>query len=99
MQEDVRRASRDLKSPAAMQTPTVRPPPPAAPPPPPPAAPPPLPPRALPPQNLADVSIESIHIPMRRRSILPWITVLLWGGIALKLWLDAHQNDPDGSGT
>jgi len=37
----------------------------------------------------AAASDESIRIP-RRRSILPWAALLLFGGIGTKLWLDAR---------
>jgi serine/threonine-protein kinase len=33
---------------------------------------------------------ESIHIP-KRRSILPWVALLLFAGIGVKLWLDEHS--------
>jgi serine/threonine-protein kinase len=37
---------------------------------------------------------ESIRIP-KRRSILPWLALLLFGGIAAKLWIDAHASTSD----
>jgi serine/threonine protein kinase len=37
----------------------------------------------------SDADEESIHIP-KRRSILPWIALLLFGGVGAKLWLNAR---------
>jgi serine/threonine-protein kinase len=37
----------------------------------------------------SDADEESIHIP-KRRSIVPWIALLLFGGVGAKLWLDAR---------
>jgi serine/threonine-protein kinase len=105
MQEDIRRALRELDTRAKMPPPraparSV-------------AVPPPLPPpRALAPTVPAqhrlpkrapartapampsEPSAEPIRIPRRRRSILPWVTLLLWGGIGFKLWLDARDGAP-----
>jgi serine/threonine-protein kinase len=113
MQEDVRRAMRELDAREKMPAPraparTV-------------AVPPPLPPpRALAPtapaqhrmaaraqargkpaepSEASEPSPEPIRIPRRRRSILPWVTLLLWGGIGLKLWLDARDGAPEPAAT
>ena len=106
MREDVRRAMAEMDGvartelaippPASVPPRSAPPPPRSAPPPPRSAAPPPLPPRE-PTMEVSERELEPslpvLHTQQRRRrrSILPWLALLLFVAIGVALWLDSRQ--------
>jgi eukaryotic-like serine/threonine-protein kinase len=105
MRDDVRRAIVELDGVAPTQHAVLAPsvPPPRSSPPPPRSSPPPPPPPPPPPapEPTVEVSERDLEpsLPVigtqprrrRRRSILPWVALALFGGIGAKLWLDARD--------